>query len=1030
MLQRLLHSFATLIAIIVAYQGYVLVAVPWLEPPLVVRDSPVVTDGERSQAHDAVAKYQRLLASYFPAGHWSLTQPPKVVENPDSTVMLVLDDYHLHDDGRVDIDHCAVLVFPTPRTESPTPPRDAIIVEAPRGAKLQFDEAFRPEKMQIGQITRGEFPGRITIRSDMNEPGPQDDLWVETNDLAMNSKLLFTDSEVRFRLGPNSGSGRELEIRLLESEPSPSGSGGLRIAGVDQLEIREDVRLQAFLGTDSLLPGDDKELSRRVADAGSRPERGNEGLPRRLPAVDQLPVEVRSTGPFRFDFVKYVASFDENVEVWQAHPDGTSDRLSCQQLDVHFARRSDQAAARSPVDHSQSSAGKVRSLEPEKIVAQGNPVVVVSPSRQAEARGSRLQLMLRERRVSIDGGRDVQLVSGPNVLRAPAIDYQHPAADATTKIGSFRADGPGEMSYVPDPSKPEQVFQASWQASVRLSRYNGQPVLTLAGRPKLGMSEMGQLTADQIRVQLREIETDGQTRPIPDRLNAVGQVEVDSPELLARTRELRATFQVEPEDEGLGATTDDRSADRFQFTRNGGARSRVYQVAADEIELAIALRGRRAVPKSLACNYNVAFRELADPYTTHQPLVVSGGQLTAVQLDTDARITIHGAPPNEPPGSQLALIQARGMKLHAAAVELDEGQDRLWSDGPGTAKLVVQRDLNGRPSTSPYPLDLQWQGGLEFNGRDVVFQRNVYVEGAEDRLRCDQMTVTLTAPVEFGKRVDQDAIDMAEIECRGNVAIDHQARDEVGLTSHDRVELARVAINQQTGAIDGDGPGVIRSTHFANQFSAMAGPAATTTSPSRSTRLQFLRVDFDGPLTGNLDTREIAFFDRVRAVYGPVDAWEQELDMSRHQPLPPDTLTLTTDQLRINEDPLYASRAAAESDDTGKSFGPVQLHADGSVRIDGESTGQGKFAATAERASYEQAKELFTLRGSGRAPAAIQFQKQVGGQFLHQKAENIKFHRLTRDIVIDQGHLFEFTPAGDNMTLPPQQAIGPTESRR
>ena len=52
--------------------------------------------------------------------------------------------------------------------------------------------------------------------------------------------------------------------------------------------------------------------------------------------------------------------------------------------------------------------------------------------------------------------------------------------------------------------------------------------------------------------------------------------------------------------------------------------------------------------------------------------------------------------------------------------------------------------------------------------------------------------------------------------------MDHKSRDEVGVTSHERMELARLAVNQQTGAISGDGPGVIRSTHFADQLAALA----------------------------------------------------------------------------------------------------------------------------------------------------------------------------------------------------------------
>ena len=60
-------------------------------------------------------------------------------------------------------------------------------------------------------------------------------------------------------------------------------------------------------------------------------------------------------------------------------------------------------------------------------------------------------------------------------------------------------------------------------------------------------------------------------------------------------------------------------------------------------------------------------------------------------------------------------------------------------------------------------------------------------------------------------------------------------------------------------------------------------------------------------------TRELTFHDRVRTVYGPVDSWEQELDLTRPESLPPESMTLTCDDLRLNEDPLAAQAATAES---------------------------------------------------------------------------------------------------------------------
>ena len=199
--------------------------------------------------------------------------------------------------------------------------------------------------------------------------------------------------------------------------------------------------------------------------------------------------------------------------------------------------------------------------------------------------------------------------------------------------------------------------------------------------------------------------------------------------------------------------------------------------------------------------------------------------------------------------------------------------------------------------------------------------------------------------------------------------------------------------------------------------------AAANPAPPRNAKLHFLRVDFQQGLAGNLFTREITFFTRVRTVYGPVDAWEQELDADRPELLPPETLTLTSDELRINEDPQIANRRPRElAPIGGQPLGPVQLRARGNVRIDGHSATQGAFAATADRVSYEQGKELFILEGTDRAPATLWHCEQLGGQQFENAARKIQYNRLSGQIKQDGVQRFEFAPGGAGGTRTSKRA--------
>src|SRR4051812_13282285 len=300
MFRRILRSTIVLAAVIGAYEAYVLFAVPLMEPSLAVRQQHRASDVELQEGKESVSKYQRLLAHYFPKDHWSQVRPPKVFANGTEQAMLVIDDYtrrpvggDKEDTTQVDIQRFAMIMFPTPPHGEIVAPRDAIVLEAQQGARLLFDD-FHPELGRIGQITRGEFPGPIVIRSDMHDPGPEDDLLIETSDLQMNTKLLYTASPVRFRMGQNEGGGRELEIRFLADEHSQSQDNGLKIAGFDSLEIRREVRMRMQFNSASLVPGRDKQKepkpgrSVQVSDATKK-------APAPAPAP---PADITCNGPF------------------------------------------------------------------------------------------------------------------------------------------------------------------------------------------------------------------------------------------------------------------------------------------------------------------------------------------------------------------------------------------------------------------------------------------------------------------------------------------------------------------------------------------------------------------------------------------------------------------------------------------------------------------------------------------------------------------------------------------------------------
>jgi hypothetical protein len=434
------------------------------------------------------------------------------------------------------------------------------------------------------------------------------------------------------------------------------------------------------------------------------------------------------------------------------------------------------------------------------------------------------------------------------------------------------------------------------------------------------------------------------------------------------------------------------------------------------MKLDVQLLADTAAPTTLACDGNVVFQEVAPPGAQEQPMAIRGSHLTVDRMDTAPYITLRGAAAagDQHAGGDAAFAQitGRGVTMFVNVLEADVRENRMWSDGPGRATLMITRDLQGQAAATAFPLDLSWRGKLNFDGSTIAFEQDVVAAGADDKLQCDRLGARLNSQIVFGEAIDQRAIDVMQVDCEGRVTMNHLSRDAGGVTSHERMQLSRLSINQQTGAISGMGPGVIRSTRFGDGLAAIAGlqnPAAPKLNApppgAAGSKLSFVRVDFQKNLTGNLILREVQFHEKVRTVYGPVDAWEQELDLAKPETLPPEAMTMLCDTMRINEAPSTAQ--ASTGPDKLPSKVNLQFRATGNVQINGQVPNQGPFTARADVASYEGAKDAFVLEGSVRTPATLWRPRQAGAP---PAARLIRYVPSRNEISVEGIQFLQITP--------------------
>jgi hypothetical protein len=242
------------------------------------------------------------------------------------------------------------------------------------------------------------------------------------------------------------------------------------------------------------------------------------------------------------------------------------------------------------------------------------------------------------------------------------------------------------------------------------------------------------------------------------------------------------------------------------------------------------------------------------------------------------------------------------------------------------------------------------------------------------------------------------------------------------------MELVQLVINQQNGDVSGQGPGFVRSVRYSQPISVTNTATAGATTDA-SARLHFLRVDFLRGLTGNLHRRELSFHQRVQTVYGPVDAWDQELDMRHPESLPREAITMSCDVLTVNEDPLVkhgsqppVGNSAPLGGFADVELGPIEMLAQGNVLIHGGDDRRGLYTARAERASYDQIKDTFVLEGDTLTGATIEFRQAQGKSTGEQTFRKITYSRRTGDFQMEGGR-------GTDLTIPPDAAFAPNPTR-
>ena len=208
-------------------------------------------------------------------------------------------------------------------------------------------------------------------------------------------------------------------------------------------------------------------------------------------------------------------------------------------------------------------------------------MIVRAPSNGSYARGEHLDYDILSGQITLDGGDQVMMQQQVNEIHARSIVYQPGEAG---RLGRLLADGAGSLRGVPPKSadkqpnpgntnpkrqrgrnkvRPESPVRNSRRrfskriglAYLKMRPYEENHVISIVGDARAGFTGQGELSADEIHLWLLEPPSVDKSHPTPanapaeksqiqpDRMLAIGNVRINSTQLVGSCGRLEAWFQ-------------------------------------------------------------------------------------------------------------------------------------------------------------------------------------------------------------------------------------------------------------------------------------------------------------------------------------------------------------------------------------------------------------------------------------------------------------------------------------------------------
>jgi hypothetical protein len=228
-----------------------------------------------------------------------------------------------------------------------------------------------------------------------------------------------------------------------------------------------------------------------------------------------------------------------------------------------------------------------------------------------------MRIELGPQRVTLSASDEISLTYQGNEIHAPMVQYQAPPQESGYRVGTLLAAGNGWLKARTGTDPAQQPFELRWLEGMDLRRVDGKPILTVRGRPKLTMAG-AVLYAEEVLLNLRERAADGSEADllpadvVPDRMVAVGHVDIQSSQLSGKLNELAIDVVYLPGGLKLGDLSGGANSDGGPSLLSGGpAGARSYTINGDTLNAVATVRDGNMAVRDIDARGDLLFRSYA-----------------------------------------------------------------------------------------------------------------------------------------------------------------------------------------------------------------------------------------------------------------------------------------------------------------------------------------------------------------------------------------------------------------------------------